>query len=165
MSQQVALQKYQCGNHTATHVEVQRNCYNVVRFPPNNILHNFFCDSPLLHLILSGLQKVIQDNHALALYQLCRNQLIIPDLPSILCPISIITRTLNTNHHTLLHVFLNVSPKLIQRKYKYRGHKRCISNKSQVCVLAGVCRSLRVEEGKLRVTKRKYQLLHSHFLR
>ena len=127
--------------------------------------HIFFCDSALLHLFLSGLQKVIQDKHALALYQLCRNQLIIPDLPSILCPISIITRTLNTNHHTLLHVFLNVSPKLIQHKYKYRGHKRCISNKSQVCVLAGVCRSLRVEEGKLRVTKRKYQLLHSHFLR
>ena len=101
--------------------------------------HVFFCDSPLLHLFLSGLQKVIQDNHALALYQLCRNQLIIPDLPSILCPISIITRTLNTNHHTLFHVFLNVSPKLFQHKYKYRGHKRCISNKSQVCVLAGVC--------------------------
>ena len=131
-----------------------------------SLIYLFFCDSPLLHLFLSGLQKVIKDNHALVLYQLCRNQLIIPDLPSILLSsISIIARTLNTNHHTLLHVFLNVSPKLIQREYKYRGHKRCISNKSQVCVLAGVCRSLRVEEGKLRVTKRKYQLLHSHFLR
>ena len=64
----------------------------------------FFCDSPLLHLYLSGLQKVIQDNHALVLYQLCRNQLIIPDLPSILCPISIITKSLDItyNHNSCM---------------------------------------------------------------